>query len=1772
MSSWLYSPPHRHTSAVHRVAFIPTLLFVLTFSWLSAQTPVPEYPADSNQFVNRWAPSGTAASIRPVWGVDTNEFWVGGYVHSWPKSSGLSGWQDWWKFWSDTSRFSLLETREVLWDGGTTPQSTWMQMLDSMVATMRPRTGTTWSDRLILSVNYMSTVGWARELVLFPFDTTNSALWHSGFLQFNGGEKKTNQTYGDHRGAFSSEMHYDTTNTTPGATIAQELVAGYDSLQYGSSAAQHRLHIESMNDSVGVQEYLSQFSAPTAIFGNDRQTVFALRGHLFDVGLSGGRGISTGLTDTLLFVDIYSKHLIGASYYDHTTSTASTASSVTEYLYASLPVRKSDLLPRNLAAPDWDEYREVVLRCDLHDINGAGVRGPFHPSSASQHFDLRLRWTGKEKVAVRLLAVRDSLAQLLFGKDTLGNQFKQYMLDWTQRVIVGPGYPSVASLAALGNPAPLDSALSLGLRKVIRVNTGDEGSMLGNAGFSWADSVLYTYLGNRDSIARGDTDRTHHLRTFRAQGIDAMVQTSQNEIVQEMSYIHAPLFNGDTNISRQDYFDWLATTAPTGNYQEYGVATPMIMAIREHNGGSFGIPELHLYRYDIDRATDFYQRALVGWRSTELSRWPFNGDCNRLGHAADRSRLTGRRMVVYQGVHTRQHVPWMKDTSLPSWKRVPQPTFAPFHEPSQMRMSANLALCYGARGLHFSFFGSNLGEFSDNYATQTGFDTTGGVVMRRQYLSADWGPIGPNINRQENYLDTLVLASAQPIDAYRTVIRLARDSGDSVYMGWGVRFGTVQWLTTQWLPRITPELMKLRWRDAYSVCFSDSLREIGDTNINHTNPGGVWPNTMTAGSFRLNSEPQAHYRRFDSNEIVRSVAAYDRWGGKDSIWKTYVEVGLFDSIPGPSGYDTNYLYLVNRRTFERSPEINPASARGKTMDSLAEWRRAFVQLRVHHPDTTLYDYVRVREIGADTTRAPWATAARTPLDTVVNVDSAFALWMRPGGGALLQVTYVVPSDTTYGNLAYNNAKRVFFDGTRYHVVYAFFETGKNDTTSYYDQIYYMSSYPVDSVERAVRWNWTKGCVVNFKDGMCDAQTRWQNRHPALTVRKIGDSSLVTIVWTCHPDTFGLPSATREVMTRSFMLDSGGTIVSLGNMQRVSFYRGAVPSNPTSWGEWGTPVVSTLHGAEVFAWSDSVAGIVARLHTTGTAHIPCVPVFWSNYDTVSKTVMPFTGCYTHTPGIDCPLAHWPTMPPVAHIASLDSNVGIAWQQGIRCGPPYTFGDVIYYKRLVHSGTLPTPILSSQNDYVVTPVGLYEHPSLDLWQDTWYQCFEGVAWEEKTGSGPNYGSTLWFRPIATETRLRGGWNPFWDSIGTTWGWAFYSHILHNPGSLASGMYPNLWPSAVPLNEVMVPADSLDTAHFAIAYMDSVNTMSGSMLGLWQTQVYYGMSTAIPGFPKQYSFSGFYPAMSGSGTKQKTRAVTLYESNHDANASGNSVIGPTHQFFARLARPRGYLATGREVWMLDAMQVGASVGMMDLWVSDEDSSHSLAMGDRTSTRLLTDSLDPAVGMVRSAVFTTHDSAVVGVRTRARMRGDSTYAASVGMAIHLRWELVEESSGSVVGVLDSTVVDAAHPTHDSLVERVFDLMSGSYRVRMIADTVAIAPRALSLQESRWPVVETSTWVEELATKMVRQGEAQGSRTRLDVQPNPATDHAEVLVSVPADGDALITLTSIDGRTADVLYEGVLDRGRYSMPVQLSNLRAGVYLIELVAGRQRLVRKLIVR
>ena len=144
---------------------------------------------------------------------------------------------------------------------------------------------------------------------------------------------------------------------------------------------------------------------------------------------------------------------------------------------------------------------------------------------------------------------------------------------------------------------------------------------------------------------------------------------------------------------------------------------------------------------------------------------------------------------------------------------------------------------------------------------------------------------------------------------------------------------------------------KLRWRTSYSVNFQ-TLRS-----------GGVDAN-LTA-------------RPLPGNEIITDVKAFPRGDTvADPAYETYVELGLFYTHPDSTsghGMDTNYVYVVNRRCFERPLDVDPESDSGEIMDGLAETRRIRLKFNLLREEFDQYEFIRVREIAADLDTLPLGT-------------------------------------------------------------------------------------------------------------------------------------------------------------------------------------------------------------------------------------------------------------------------------------------------------------------------------------------------------------------------------------------------------------------------------------------------------------------------------------------------------------------------------------------------------------------------------------------------------------------------------------------------------------------------------------------------------------------------------------------------------------------------------------------------------------------------------
>jgi len=99
--------------------------------------------------------------------------------------------------------------------------------------------------------------------------------------------------------------------------------------------------------------------------------------------------------------------------------------------------------------------------------------------------DVRVRWTGKEKLALRSITLRDTAAQLLLGNNAEAAAYRAAIIDSVERVLRGYTWNDP------GDTAATNSRLVDRLGKMIRIYTGDEGGGLRNVGYNWLESLLY---------------------------------------------------------------------------------------------------------------------------------------------------------------------------------------------------------------------------------------------------------------------------------------------------------------------------------------------------------------------------------------------------------------------------------------------------------------------------------------------------------------------------------------------------------------------------------------------------------------------------------------------------------------------------------------------------------------------------------------------------------------------------------------------------------------------------------------------------------------------------------------------------------------------------------------------------------------------------------------------------------------------------------------------------------------------------------------------------------------------------------------------------------------------------------------------------------------------------------------------------------------------------------------------------------------------------------
>lgn len=1629
----------------------------------------------------------TAVPRKPVYGIGLDEFWIAARKASEPPSGA-----------SYASLWNFARPLGI---------STWEMVNVNMTLELDPlRNAASQArhERIVANMNPLNDGGRGREVEFYPFDSAVSFYWQNRFLVRSGGGQAFSQNP-DPKFNGLQERVYDLTNTGANDTILKRMVYGYDPDRHT-----HRW------DTLPRYDEFVEHTWEMAANPNGSDTFhIVVTGHLFSPQNGGGTADDN---DSLLAIEIWNEVPWYTSYLDSSGVERTDMTAHRDFLYHTVYIYKRDLIPQE-TTPNYNAYHEVVIPVNMVRYAG-GMGGPANPANSAHRMDIRVRWTGMEKVALRNIALRDNRAQLMVGSRAQDISYRAGYISAAKRIIYGP------TLAPHGG-AYRDSV-------VIRFYTGDEGNAFTDIGFNAVDSLLYNAFPWGDAATRG-------IRAYRAHGgVDNHAQQVRNSEDQ----INVENYMGDISYMSDGTLQFYYNL-PYGYWQP--------SAIAEHNGGRWHIPELTLDSAGVGIYTTIFQRRNVGqYRPgadpVEYGRW-----ADALGEGAWGSRRTGKRLIQWPGYGTME-IRFDSTDGPASVHREVYFTRPP--EESELRMLINLGLCYGSRGIHHGWMGSQFNQyFSDRRPEYENH-------MDRWRFYTDFGPVGPTIADTALRYDPLILKGPtipydsiyhDPVLGTTDTFHLTLRYGDTLpdfFTGYPTRLREMRWLHNEWLPRIGAAMAKLQWRDGYSMHF-DTLQG--------------W---MPEG---LSFVPNVRQRSFPENEVIGDLTARSRTGVVDPAGETYVEVGLFEKryeseiLPDGSRIDSaqeaHYCFLLNRRTFERPSDIDPDSERGRLMDSLAETRTLRFTIRPH-PDGTQLNHIRVHELEPDLTPLPLATPPRRPLDTILTgTGGTVEVTLRPGSGTLIRIAYLKPGNIAGpGDLKFNGQRKFVHDGSRYHSVY--WRRGKTATDA--DTVFYRRSLPTsDTITDDSNYSllWEPEYVVWPEKDMATQQKI--NRYPSVTVRRLGGGAVrASVVWTSSRLVDVAPQ--QFVMLRDFT-GSESTMPQAQPVQVVDTLLGKVPE------EWGTPVIARLDGGEMIAYSDSTVGIVARLRRLGGG--------FGRRDSISldQTILQRAGQY-------------PSMPPFAHIAGRDSSIAIVWEQPVY-DPSAPARTDIMYARLVDSASATGDSIIVLNRATINhnDGDVHVHPSIDMTQNVWYGAEEGVTWESHEAFfnqlKQQWDLRTWvhFSSLFTETARRwnpgwvwydeqgnrhtgGNWYPLWDSIEGMQQWT-YNRLL--AGSRPMTPYLNFYPSTASLNARIDTNHTTDSVLFSLALSaTSAGPPSGGR-AMRQMLVQWPVDFVWP-TTMDYSYGGFYPSTSASLTRQSHLHAALYQ----GNESGSPPLYTTREFFyGKGGRPRGYLASGRQMSLrIDtSTHTGMSVRLHDIWVAGEGYTGPAPMIPRPDTAQQFNDLERVEQLFTSRAFPAHDSTVIGLELAGYFTGDGTRAS--GMGLRCVAELVDSSTGNVVHTLGSFIVTAEEPSYSTTIEQNLDLLSGRYfvRLRIIGDSLTVQNVT---HDTRFPVEETWSYIEEDVLGKVRRLDAMaGRRGRITAHPNPATAISDIVFSIPSEEFASVTVYDMNGRELlRPVEKSMMSAGRYSVEADLSALPAGTYLLELLYGEHRVATKLVLR
>ncbi|KXK58040.1 MAG: hypothetical protein IPM61_06395 [Chlorobi bacterium] len=875
--------------------------------------------------------SSAQAPLERMYGVGDQEFIIGAYPATRHASDRIS---ELWNLWDALGLTFLIDPYEgnparidsLVWSAGST-------------------------HRMVITDDELNNAGWGRNVQFFLFDSVETPYMVCKFTARSGGTYRLNPELNGFVNYPQERVYSTSHNTVANQVIADRIVFNHRPSQLYRFTPSWMIP-ESREDSI---QNAWLFLNDHRFRWNDSLTYLVATGHLFADGES-------QQTDSLFKVEVFYEVDRGNTYYNSSDSLV-TATDSLSFLAATRFITKADFTPPG-ANPNYDLYQEAVFPLDLK-VLANGQRGPRYERTTSQRLNIRVTWLGGEQVALRSIALRDSLGQLMFGRGASHDAYKASLMDRVRRFIFGPSL----------NPDSLR-------RKIIGIYSGEEHMESEYAGYFKLDKMLrdtFNFLNPNNPNLRDS------LPLFSAQshtgGPDKDHDISRPQAVLQETYLNL-LPNPK---------DGIHTYYPNS----FNIPYAHLPSIAEQNGGRFHVPLLPLTEQGVADYELTLQYGFLGFNqpdSTYAKEYVRHHIAYKLGKHARTSKRTGRRLIIVPSPNADIHFP-IDRTVTPARLDT---MIGHIPTAAETRLLISMALAYGAKGIIYWWYGGY-----QNFINK--YDSTAQLWCSEEPMGGGFGPSGSlTTDSSEDVVSSFTFTSSN---------HTPRITVPNLYVGRGTRSRALK-KEVQWLQDIGPEIARLNWKNTYSIHYATPRANTKDTQ------------------YGFGTRP------LPANEIITEVKSYKlNDTTADAPEATYVELGFFDKKTGTtngqadSKKDTNYVFVVNRRTFEPPDYGTPLSqSRRDSMVALAGNRRIRLKLNLWRSGATQYEFVQVREVAADTTRLVGDSIIRQPVNVVVPANNGFVdVFMRPGAGSLLEITYRQPDETMIaGKLDYNNQRKLIY--------------------------------------------------------------------------------------------------------------------------------------------------------------------------------------------------------------------------------------------------------------------------------------------------------------------------------------------------------------------------------------------------------------------------------------------------------------------------------------------------------------------------------------------------------------------------------------------------------------------------------------------------------------------------------------------------------------------------------------------------------------------------